>query len=976
MQFIKVRALLLFFLSAIISNHISGQNTIGLPRIINYNKSDFQAGSQTYAIKEGNNGIMYFANSEGLLTFDGNHWKIYPLPNKTIIRSLFIDKNNTIYVGGQNEFGYFTPNRNGSLEYVSLKNNIPKNFREFADIWNIEQFGEALFFRATDRIFELKNNSIEVFPSSSEWRFMRTAGSKLIAQDKDQGLLEFKNNGWYPMGFKEPFDHILISGILKINDDSILISTLRDGLFILSNDKINPLQTDGDKELTRNLTYSLEAINNKEFVAGTTSNGCLIINYKGEIIQQLSHAEGLQNNNVLCLFRDKNNNLWAGLNNGISFIDYNSAIKYIQPNKINQPSGYSTIIFNKQLYIATSDGTYTVPFTGLDKDLSFSKGNFLQIKNSSGQVWKVDELNNHLLMGYNDGIFEIRDNEAFPIMNGTGAWIFAPTKNVFPSNRILVGTYVGLKMLGFSENKFQNLGNIQGVRESFRFLAIDNNNIIWTSHPYRGVYRITLSPDQKTYNSQLLTEKDGLPSSLGNYVFKVKNQVVFATEKGVFEYDSNSQKFVKSAMFAPVFGDIEVRYLKESDDGNIWFCSEKKIGVVRFNDSPKKNENKFTITYFPELTGQILSGFENIYPFNKNNIFIGSENGVIHLNYEKYISVKSNLMVLLSQVKAIGESDTLLFGGYFQTKNQAGSAEQNKDDILKLHYSFNNFHFEYSSPNYGLQKNIEYSYRLNGYDEKWSEWSPKTEKDYTNLGSGKYTFVVKARDNLSHESESVSYSFILNPAWYVSNWAKFLYLLSIAACLVLLFKWQQKKWDKQQRKFEEEQRRLKELHQLKIEKNEKEIIKLQNEKLANEVKFKSRELANANLHLVERSDALSKVKDELQLLFKKTGNNHDVKKTLQLLNDVERNNSNWDQFANHFDEINNDFLKKIKSKYPSLSKTDLKVCAYLQLNLSSKEIAQLMNISVRGVEIGRYRLRKKLQISKEKNLTDFLNEIN
>jgi len=130
------------------------------------------------------------------------------------------------------------------------------------------------------------------------------------------------------------------------------------------------------------------------------------------------------------------------------------------------------------------------------------------------------------------------------------------------------------------------------------------------------------------------------------------------------------------------------------------------------------------------------------------------------------------------------------------------------------------------------------------------------------------------------------------------------------------------------------------------------------------------------MRLVERSDALNKVKDELQKLYKKTGENHDIKRTIHLLNTVEQNNSSWEQFAAHFDEINNDFLKKMKSKFPTLTNTDLKVCAYLQLNLSSKEIAQLMNISVRGVEISRYRLRKKLNLKTEQTLTDFLNELN
>ena len=321
-------------------------------------------------------------------------------------------------------------------------------------------------------------------------------------------------------------------------------------------------------------------------------------------------------------------------------------------------------------------------------------------------------------------------------------------------------------------------------------------------------------------------------------------------------------------------------------------------------------------------------------------------------------------------MKAFGENDSTIFGGYIPL-----GRNNIKTSTTVLPADYNSFHFEYNSPAYGLQKNIEYSYQLKGYDKEWSEWSAKTEKDYTNLPAGKYTFQLKAQDNLGHESAIDSYTFSVLPPWYQTIWAKVIYLLLIGYLFYLFYKIQQKKFQKQQMKFEEEQRRLKELHQLNVEKNEKEIIKLQNEKLANEVRFKNRELADANLHLVERSDALTRVKDELQHLYRKTNNNHDVKKTLQLVNDIEKNNSNWEQFVSHFDEVNNDFLKKLKEKFPGLSKTDLKVCAYLQLNLASKEIAQLMNISVRGVEIARYRLRKKLMLETEQNLNDFLNDI-
>ena len=139
--------------------------------------------------------------------------------------------------------------------------------------------------------------------------------------------------------------------------------------------------------------------------------------------------------------------------------------------------------------------------------------------------------------------------------------------------------------------------------------------------------------------------------------------------------------------------------------------------------------------------------------------------------------------------------------------------------------------------------------------------------------------------------------------------------------------------------------------------------------------YKNKELADVSMHLVERSEALIKIKDELQRLYKKTGGDHDVRQVLTLVNEIEKNNTNWEQFAAHFDEINNDFIKNLKLAFPQLTSNDLKVCTYLQLKLTSKQIAQLMNISVRGVEISRYRLRKKLQIPSGQTLTEFLSRI-
>lgn len=947
---------------------IHSQNTIGLPQIINFGHNVFQGGTQTWDIKQDGSGRMYFANNEGLLTYDGSYWKIYPQPNKTILHSIALNRNR-VYAGGQDEIGYFAPDEKGILQYTSLKNLIPEQYRTFTDVWEIEVFRQSVFFRTWDRIFEYRNEAIQTYPAEKGWHFMKKAGNKLIAQDKKGGLFEFGNGRWQPMGDESSAPPFEITGLVALGDDSLLLSSLTEGLFIYHRGKLSKKKTEADNSFAKSYIYAFEQINSNEFVAGTTSEGCIVINAAGEIIQQIARPEGLQNNNVLCVFLDKDRNVWAGLDNGISFIAYNSAIKYIKPRKPDELSGYSVRVFNNQLYVATSNGAYVAPLSERAKDLSFSKADFVQLKNSGGQSWRLDEVNNELLLGHHNGGFVIRQQEAIQLTRDAGAWIFMPTSSVSPSRHVLTGTYGGLSMLEYSTGKFTNLGEIDGMKESIRFLAIDNSNTVWASHPYRGIYRIRLAPGGRSFTYDLYTAEHGLPSTLRNNVFRVKNRVVFATEKGIYEFDARKKRFVESPVLFEIFGSTMIQYLNEDRDGNIWFCSGKRIGVVSFPENAKP-----MVTYFPEVTGKVLAGFENIYPYDPENIFIASNMGIIHLNYKKYIIGNLKPDILLTQVKTSGKSDSLIFGGFFEhTDDSSGSHLDNK--VLHFSNANNSFHFEFSAPVFGLQSNIEYSYKLQGYDPGWSAATSKTEKEYTNLPAGTYTFLVKAYDNLGNESDTMSYRFVIEPAWYETVWAYLFYAVLLLALIYVGYKWQKRKFNRQQLKFEEEQARLKYIHQLEVEKNEKEIIQLQNEKLVNEMIYKNKELADVSMHLVERSDALIKVKDELQRLHRKTGGNHDVQRAIQLVNEIEKNNSNWEQFAAHFDEINNDFIKKLKLRFPNLTSTDLKVCTYLQLKLASKEIAQLMNISVRGVEISRYRLRKKLNLPTGQTLNDFLSEI-
>ena len=943
---------------------------IGVPQINNYNTVDYKGGTQNWDIDQDQNGIMYFANNEGLLSYNGKYWKLYPLPHKTIVRSLKVAADGKIYVGAQDEIGYFFPNANGVLTYHSLLELIPLDERQFADVWDIVLLRKDLYFRTTSKILQLKDGAFNVYKSDGAWEFLGAANQQIFAQDTSKGLLTMKNGVWEILSASLEFKKSAITSIINFDKETLLITTLKNGLYLLNGSKITKKAGIDDAAFFKHRIYNAIKVNDKWNAFATVSAGCLITNKSGQIIQQFSFADGLQKNNIRSIFKDKNQNLWLGLDNGIDFIAFNNAVKYIYPDRAKQTSGYSTKILNQKLYIGTSNGLFYSPIQSGLKDISFSTNTFTEVDNTQGQIWNLNVINKNLMVAHADGTLIVNNGVASKLFEYPGTWLFEALSPYYPAKDIIAGTYKGLHRITFENGKFRDKGDIKGINESLRFILYDNSsNSIWASHPYRGIYRFKLTGDKQSISKTwLYQQKDGLPSSLNNYISRIKNRIVVATEKGIYEFDEAKQKFFPSKFLAPILGTRLFQYLNEDQDGNIWFVSNKKVGVVDFHR--KEGNKNYAIVYFPELNSKVVAGFENIYPYDKENVFIGSDKGIIHINYLKYLENIKPLKVRLTQVKIFGNIDSTIFGGYFLEKDSISNI-QNIDQKLSLAKANNSLHFEYSSTLYEQQNNIEFSYQLAGFDKNWSVWSAKSEKDYTKLPRGTYTFKIKARNNLGNESEPVIYTFTIEPAWYETIWIYALYVLILFGIIYLLIQSQKKKYQK-------EQEYLKQEHQFELEHNEKEIVKLQNDKLESEVNFKNKELATATMHLMQRGKLLLKIKEEL-LPIVKTDNPEaapeEFKRILGLLNEAERADSDWEQFAVHFDHVHSNFLTKLKERIPSLSANDLKLSAYLKMNLSSKEMAQLMSISIRAVEVSRYRLRKKLNVTSDTNLFDYLIEI-
>ncbi|OJJ21703.1 hypothetical protein BKI52_14460 [marine bacterium AO1-C] len=962
---------LLFFLGVFLYSLVGvSQGLISQIEVTSFTRNKYEAGTQNWAITQDANNRIYIANNEGLLVYSGTNWKLYPVPNKTILRSMRFGSEGKLYVGAQDELGYFAPDKVGRLQFTSLKGSLPAPDQHFTDVWQLEVNNKDVFFRTNAKIFKLSGGKFTVYQAKSTWLSLHKHQGQILAHDKQSGLLIHQNNQWQPFIAKDSLPpNFIITDIINYQKGISLVSTINNGLYLLKQNKLTPFKLKSTKINPNQHFTSLSVLDDKAFLVGTYFNGIYRISPQGLVLENIASKNGMPNNTVRCLFKDTHNNVWAGLDNGVAFFTYNHAIQLINPPVFNNGVGYDAKVLNNDLYFALSTGLMRLPVQ--------SAANLSAIAQEpetimEGLTWNLSTINNQLLAGRDDGLFAIKNQQANPVTQSTGYWASRPIQQTSPL-KVIAGNYLGIHFLEMNNESFTNIGSLKNFKESSRYIEIDENGI-WVSHPYRGVYRIS-PPDKSTANKKikLFSQKNGLPSDLDNHVFKIKGKIVFATPQGIYEYVAAKDTILKSKAYAEILDDRPIRYMKEDAKGNIWFVQKKMLGVVDFSAI------KPVIHYIPELKNKIVSGFENIFPYDNRNILVGGEPGFYHINYEQYLENIKPFSAYVSQVKTSGVVDSVLFGGY------VFSSDTNRAKI-KIPYKLNSLLFSYAAYLYGQTAGIEYSHYLEGFDRDWSNWDSNPTKEYTNLPAGTYTFKVKARKSPSHESAIYQFTFSITPPWYQTIWAYICYGLLFVGLLFAVSKYQARRQRKKQeakrladrKKFEEEQRQLAYQHQLEQAESEKEIIHLRNEKLDAEIKHKNAELASATMHLVQKKELVLKLQKELKQLQKNTkigDNNGELKQLLKALAEEQKLDDEWDNFFRHFNGVHGDFLNILKKKFPTLNPHYLRLCAYLRMNLSSKEIAPLMGISLRGVEINRYRLRKKLDLPTEANLIEYLMNI-
>ncbi|MCM4161362.1 histidine kinase [Antarcticibacterium flavum] len=904
-----------------------------LPPVINFDPNQYMGGNQNWMISQTPNGNMYIANSTGLLEYTGEEWNLYPMPNNTIVRSVEV-VGERVYAGAYMEIGYWERTGTGRLEYSSLLSQFPDPLRDGEQFWHIRHLDDFLIFQSFEGLYLYNeaNESITKIPGPpAAITNLFKAGDDIFFQVMARGLYTIRGNVAQQVIAEEFLQQIEVMHITRKGSDLILIS--RNGMiYSWDGDSLEAALPALTGELQGKSVFSALDLEDGTFLLGTVEDGIFHLDKEGALINRFNQENGLLNNTVLHLYVDREQNIWAGLDHGLAVINLESSFRSHQDIYGKLGSVYASFQTNTHLYLGTNQGLFF---------RRIGENGFEFMEGTNGQVWNLQFIDGYLFAGHNNGTFLIEAENATRIFDRTGTWTISKTEGT--PGFYVQGHYNGLSLLREIDGEFKDLGMLEDFPHSSKFIVQTGNDEFWTVNEHKGIFRLKLDFEKQKLNILKNFSFDTI-SGINSSIFKFNDSLYFSSRERLLKYDPEEENFKPDSGLSEIFNTKELISGKviTTGDGRIWGFSENTIFNVEvsgFSNTYRENS-----IYLPRELRNITLGYENISFLPDDSYLLGISNG--YLKFEEEFTSIEDYELRINQITA-----------------SALDAEPHLLDLENeepFHYKTNNITFKYSIPVFKKFYRPEYSYRLLGLSSQWSPWSQNSVVSFTNLPFGDYEFEVRGRIGDKY-LDPVLYSFQISRPWYLSFTALTVYFLFFILLVYLINKLYKRKHQKVIRENEKELR-------MKNLEAEKRIIELQNEQLERDMESKNKELAVSTMSLIKKNEFLSSIKEKL----KDSRASGEVSSVIKTIDKDISEEDNWKFFKEAFNNADKDFFKKIKSRHPNLTANDLKLCAYLRLNLTSKEIAPLLNISVKSVEIKRYRLRKKMDLEHDVNLVDYI----
>ncbi|MCA0387832.1 MAG: hypothetical protein LCH52_04990 [Bacteroidetes bacterium] len=741
------------------TSHISG-----LPIIFNYAPSTYGYEPQNWGASQDSRGIMYFANTEGILEYDGVSWRVIRLPKGETCRALHRASDGTLYVAGFNEIGKLQLNSSGNAEYHSLKSKIPAESNNFSDVWLIAELNGKIYFSTYDRIFVYDGNTFTVINSLRYIISMRTINGSLVILRKDEQPRTLSGSQFIPLQSEE----FTLPGEFYMSlpsDDGGFIFITKTGVFY-------KLLNSGYEELSDGFThqgygssfYDALVLSNGDFAIASLESGLILTDKKGQLKQVIKQETGLGRNTIYALFEDKEGNLWMMLENGISRININSPISIFDSRTGLPGAAFSSVFYKDRLFVGTNFGVYTSKLEGTNFGTPFEK-----VSKNISDSWDFLSYRNNIYLNTGSGFFLIDDNREILI---DSSYCFTATSVSDDSSLILLGTDSGVKLIQMDQKGERAVVSriIEGISGQLKKIVQHGPREFWIQIEPRTVIRMRFVNGYLNPPKVDFFEDDFTGTGFNPTLMELNNELYAVTVKGIYYLDSQKDTFlslnntglqqVKNLYTVPLFSVI--------NNQNIILYLEGIIYSVEI--SPTDFSCKFS--QLGRVRTASIYGISTNFHAPNREIWLSSTTGLIKFDAGTN-KFKSDISAIFRSFQ-IG--DSLYFSGV------------TRDGDLKDIPPGSNITVNFAAPGFQDEFNIMYQTWVQGLDTNWTQPGRNSFREFYNMQPGNYLIKVRAILSSGQVSSEAVYSLEVDSFWYANFFAYLLYTLILIGLIILFIK--------------------------------------------------------------------------------------------------------------------------------------------------------------------------------------------
>ena len=789
----------------------------GAPHAVRFNWSDYRAHSQNWAVTQSPEGLIYVANTWGVMEYDSGEWRLMPFGDeaRTLARSLAVDASGHLFVGGVGEFGRLVPDSARTLRFRSLRHAVPAVARDFSDVWATHATPEGVVFQTPEYLFRWNGRRMQVWQAGTTFHLSFLVGGRVFVREEGVGLRELDGDRLVRVPGGEAFADRRVFALME-HPRGLLAAVRDEGLWVVAGGRADSLVSPASEMLKSVRPYAGLALRpnqtTTQYAIATLGGGVLICDERGQIVR--IHREDIQVEAVdfiLGMTTDQQGGLWLALHNGVVRFDLGARLTEFGAREGLAGTVYSVERHGGQLYASTSMGVFRlVPGRAGRPGDGPTYTHFEPLTTTDGsdpsQAWDLLSTGDDLFVATNGGAFRVVGDRLVPLTTQKTLRL-----GVVPGRSdVLLGEKDGIRVLRRTARGWAADTSHVEVGSEISSFATDGRNV-WAGLIEGGVLR--LAPDGGSFRVTAFGEAEGLAPGPATVVEWDGVRVIQL--RGVSRPVGRPDRFVADPAHAELTDEFS---LYSGADGRMWLYRDDVLRTLSGTPFSMRMGWAQVETVLEEPTGVV---------------WVGTNDGLFR--YDPRVAVPPRPFPAFVRRVTDAQRRTL-YGGAAVTGKRVGGHQ------LVVPYRDNSLRFEFAAAAYSRPQSASYQFRLDGLDETgvWSPWAAERSTNYTQLFEGTYTFRVRARDAYGRIGEEATLTLRVLPPWYRTVWAYLAYALAFGLSLWGFVAWQT---HTQRMRAETESARAARLHRLGIR------LRETNARLRHEEKLKDDLLANASHEL-------------------------------------------------------------------------------------------------------------------------------